>query len=61
MSCLWCEECGSIVDSDDDPECIFDTDTRRDVVMCEACRNMHPVELELDYLAHEADLARASI
>lgn len=57
MSCLWCEGCGNIVDSDDDPECVFDTPTRLNVVMCEACREMSDIEHELNYLANESDFA----
>lgn len=34
MSMIYCDNCGSAFDSDDDPECFVE-----DLVYCEKCRN----------------------
>lgn len=34
MSCIRCDRCPEIIDSDDDPECFLSDD----YVLCEACR-----------------------
>lgn len=57
MSCLWCHYCGGLVDTDEDPEALFDTDDRLDVVMCETCRNTPIENIRENDLANEADFA----
>ena len=58
MSCAWCQYCGALVDTDDDSEAIFDTDTQLDVIACEPCREMPEVEREINDAANDADLYR---
>jgi hypothetical protein len=57
VSLCLCQFCGSWIDSDDDPECIYDTDTQRDVIACETCRETPAIEHELNHRANEADMA----
>lgn len=54
---MWCDYCGGLVDTDEDPEAIFDTDERRDVVMCEDCRNTPIENIRENDRANAADLA----
>lgn len=54
MSCLYCS-CGRLIDTDEDPEAIFDTETQRDVIACESCRETHEIIRELNHRANEAD------
>lgn len=56
MSCMWCNCCGGLVDTDEDPEAIFDTDTRLDVVMCEPCRDTPPENIRQNDLANRYEL-----
>lgn len=56
MSCLWCQYCGYLVDTDDDPEALFDTDTKLDVVQCESCRKMSEIDHRLNDAANAADM-----
>jgi hypothetical protein len=55
-----CQFCGDLIDSDLDPECIYDTDDQLDVIACETCRTYSDMERELDYRAHESDMERKS-
>lgn len=45
MSCIRCERCSDLIDSDEDPECFVATGSK-DVVWCENCRNDMEEELE---------------
>lgn len=41
MSLIACQECGRIIDSDDDPDCFVEgnyTAKRLNMVLCEQCR-----------------------
>ncbi len=60
MSCMWCHYCGGLVDTDSDPDAIFDTDTQRDVVQCESCREYSDLDHALNARANDADAERAS-
>lgn len=60
MSCLWCAYCGALVDTDDDPEALFDTDTRLDVVQCASCRERSDLGHELNRMADDADMRNDS-
>lgn len=54
---MWCDYCGGLVDTDEYPGAIFDTDEKLDVVMCEACRNTPIENIRENDRANEADLA----
>lgn len=43
MSMIFCNDCGRLVDSDDDPEGFY-VKTREDKFICEVCRNDYPEE-----------------
>jgi len=61
MSCLWCHYCGDLVDTDEDPEALFDTDTKLDVVQCESCREMSEIDHRRNDAANTADDAMGDI
>lgn len=50
MSCIRCDGCSRIIDSDEDPECFVEVGNMRaqtkDVVWCEPCRDRHISELD---------------
>lgn len=55
-----CDYCRELVDTDEQPDAIFDTDEKLDVLMCDQCREYSDLDHELNHLANMADLARAS-
>ena len=43
MSMLCCDDCGNLIDSDDDPEGFY-VKSRPDKFICEHCRENYPEE-----------------
>jgi hypothetical protein len=45
MSMICCEQCGHLIDSDDDPDCFVEVGNMRrlhkEIVLCEGCREEH--------------------
>lgn len=61
MCMATCQFCGCLIDTDEFPDAIYDTDTQRDVIACEACQEMSDLSRTLNDQAVAADNQYAEV